>query len=146
MAHEGRAVTPGPDPECQPVAGRVRSAPIAAAALALGKTVAAAAAEAGVSERTCYRWLRRPSFRRRVDRLRGAMVGEAVGKLSRSMSAAADVLSKLLTSRDPATRLRASKAVIELAVRLRDQEELAARLADLELRFAQLSQGEREAK
>lgn len=110
---------------------------VAALALALGRTHKQAAAEAGVSERCIYRWNRLPKFRARVNELRGAAVGAAVNKLSTSMTAASDVLAGLLKNKDANVKLRAARAVLELATKLRESEELEARVADLERRAAE---------
>jgi len=123
------------DPGRSSQAARAQAATVAALAVAAGKPIATAAAEAGIGERTLYTWLRKTEFKRRVDELRDRLVSEAVGKLSKSMGSAADVLEKLLRSRDEGTRLKSSRAILELAVRLRDHDEMARRLADLERRL-----------
>ena len=116
---------------------RAQAATVAALALAVGKTVAEAAAEAGIGERTLYSWRRKTSFKRRVDELRSALVGAAVGRLSMNMGAASDALVALLKNRNPMVKLRASRAVIELGTKLRESEELAERLADIEAQLAE---------
>jgi hypothetical protein len=55
-----------------------------------------------------------------------------MGRLADGMTGAADALRRLLSSRSEPTRLAAARALIELAVRLRDSVELEARLAALE--------------
>jgi hypothetical protein len=111
---------------------RKQAAGVAALALATGRTVREAADTAGVGERTLYRWLRKPAFRKRVNELRGRMVSEAVGTLSKSMGHAARALDKLLRSRDKKVKLAAAKAILELATKLRASEELERRLDELE--------------
>ena len=49
-------------------------------ALAGGATVAEAAQQAGMSERTAYRWLNKPEFRRRVARIQQTMARRAVAR------------------------------------------------------------------
>jgi HEAT repeat protein len=120
---------------------RSQAATVAALAIAVGKTQVAAAAEAGIGERTLRGWLTKPAFRRKVDEIRAAMISEAVGRMGRGMAAAADVLGKMLGSRDPHLRFKAAKAVLELGTKLRESEELARRLADLERREAEREQG-----
>ena len=58
-----------------------------AAALAAGQTLCAAAA-AGVSERTARRRWADAAFRRRVSVIRGEMIGQAIGRVAETMSAA----------------------------------------------------------
>jgi len=109
----------------------------AALALAMGKTHKQAAEAAGVTDRCIYRWNRLPRFRARVNELRGAAIGSAVNKLSDSMTAAANVLTGLLRNKNPSVKLRAARAVLELATKLRESEELEQRVAELESRFAE---------
>ena len=106
--------------------GRSNANETLATSLAAGMTVKDAAAAAGVSERTAARRLKLRGFARRVAHLRGLMMSEAVGRLSRSMGGAADVLADLLKSRN------AARALIVLGVRLREHADLEARVADLE--------------
>jgi hypothetical protein len=68
--------------------------------LAQGKTVAAAAKAANVSERTAYRRLADPAFRRLVRDLRGEMVSQAVGRLTALSGKALDELERLLGAGD----------------------------------------------
>jgi HEAT repeat protein len=103
-----------------------------AAALAAGRSNRAAAAEAGVSERTVGARMADPAFRRLVAELRSRMVDRAVGRLSDGMVEAADGLRALLTARSPAIRLAAARALLELAGKVRAEVELEERVADLE--------------
>jgi hypothetical protein len=130
--------TPGPASSRQGSSGSVRSrAELAAAALAVGKTVKAAAKASGYSERSIYRNLRKTKFRQRVEAIRETLVAEAVGLTTKNMAAAAEVLRKLLRSKSEAIRLRSAKALIELGVELREHGELARRLAELEERMVE---------
>src|SRR5438105_2071953 len=61
-----------------------------AAELAAGKTVAEAAAAAGVSERTAYRRKNEPDFQAKVRRLRDELLDRVAAKLGQRMSRAAD--------------------------------------------------------
>jgi DNA-binding NarL/FixJ family response regulator len=105
---------------------------ILAVALATGATVKAAARKAGVSERTVYRRLSRPRFRAVVRQLREQMTSEAIGTLTREMNTAAIMLKKLLKAGKDETRLRAARAIIELAIRAREHADLEQRVAELE--------------
>ena len=122
------------DPERQPVAGRGRSQAAHAAALALaaGKTVEQAARDAGVSDRTIYRWQKRPRFRAMVAAARGRLVDAAAGVLSARMSDGAAELARLLRSRDPNVRLRAAVKLIELGLRAHEYADLEGRVRQLE--------------
>ena len=109
--------------------------------LACGGTVEAAAKTAGVSERTAFRRLEDPSFRRRVAEARDAMVSRAVARLSATSTLAADTLRELLKARSETVRLGAARAVLELGAKLREHEELAERIAALEERLGDRTEG-----
>jgi molybdenum-dependent DNA-binding transcriptional regulator ModE len=111
-----------------------------ALALAAGRTVKKAAAAVGLSERSVYRRLADPVFRRQVADLRRQFVARAVGRMCRGTTKAATRLLKLVDNADAKVALGAAKAVLELAVRLRDSEELEARVAELEAKFAREDQ------
>jgi hypothetical protein len=116
---------------------RRQAAEAAALALAAGKTYAAAAEKAGIGERTLYRWAKRPAFKRQVAELRGRLISTAVGKLSKSMTAAAKVMTGLLKSDDENVRHKAARSVLELTTKLRDSEELDQRISELERHAAE---------
>jgi hypothetical protein len=97
-----------------------------ALALASGKTIREAAADAGVSERTAHRRAADPAFRERVSGLRAGMVSAAAGKLADGMTQAATVLLGLMADPDPAIRFKAAAKVIELGVRVREAADLDA--------------------
>src|SRR5260221_5101440 len=103
-----------------------------AQALTGGPTFAEAAAKANMSERRAYRWLAKAEFRLRVARIQQAIARRASGRLSDGMAEAAAALRELLKDGDPAVRLRAARALLDLGPRLRDSIELEARLVDLE--------------
>jgi len=101
-------------------------------ALAGGATVRKAAAAAGIGERTAYRHLENPEFRRRVLRARGEMIDSAVGRLARASTKAAGTLQKLLDSQDEKTKLAAARWVLQLWRDLRDSTEVVERIERLE--------------
>lgn len=105
-------------------------------ALATGLSVPTAARRAGASERTAYRRLKDPAFRRRVAETRSALLSEAVGKLIALAGRAADALGELLSSERDLVKLQAAKSILELGPRLREAGELAERLEALERRVA----------
>jgi hypothetical protein len=95
---------------------KTRNWELAAAALASGQTVAQAAEAAGVDERTVYRWRRKPAFEQREWELRYAAVERGIGRLSESLTRAADKIAKLVEHKNPNIALRASIAVFELVL------------------------------
>src|SRR5215213_2822305 len=85
----GEQVTPGRETWQVMAGGDRRDADQAlVAALAAGATKQEAARLAGVGERTIYRRLEDPDFRRRVDQARGELVGRVVGRLADASTAA----------------------------------------------------------
>ena len=103
------------------------------AGLAAGATVQDAAKCAGISETTAYRRLREPDFRHRVSEARDEMVARVVGRLSDSATRAIVTLDELLdATTPPAVRLGAARAVLEMAAKYREAEDLAERIAVLE--------------
>ena len=104
-------------------------------ALAGGQTVRGAAAAAGVSERTAFRRLADPDFRRQVHEARAGMMQQALGKLTAGMSQAADVLQALLKAEADSVKLSAARTILETGNRLRDACEIEQRLSELEGRL-----------
>jgi hypothetical protein len=82
-------------------------------ALAAGGSPAAAAAHAGCCERTVYRWLEDPAFRRKVEAARADMVQQAVGQLSALGGMATQALQGLLKDPAGAVRLGAARTILE---------------------------------
>ena len=123
------------------MAGRVGQIERLALELARGQSHADAARSAGVSVRTCQRRLPDPSFRRRVSRLRSALVEQAAGRLADAGSSAVDTLKELLTDRSASIRLSASRAILEHVCKLREAGELSERVEELEAKLAQASGG-----
>jgi hypothetical protein len=111
------------------------------AALASGATVEDAARTSGVSETTVYRRLREADFRQRVTDVRGEMVSRAVARLSATSTLASDTLRALLAARSETVRLGAARSILELGAKLRESEELAARVSALEERLSATVEG-----
>jgi len=116
--------------------GRAAAREVVAFALAAGQTQAEAAAKGGVSVRTVRSWSGESEFAARVEQLRAEAIGQALGRLSGTMSSAADVLKDLLQSKSEDVRLRASRAILELGVKLREFVALEERVRDLEAKLS----------
>lgn len=112
--------------------GRSRSDELLAVSLAAGKKIEDAAKDAAVSVATVHNRLNNPEFAARVKELRREAVAAAGGRLSATMTKAADVLEKLLDSTDEHVRHKTAVKIIELGTRVIDLEELTQRLEDLE--------------
>jgi len=106
-------------------------------ALAIGATVESAARKADVCERTVYRRLADPEFRKRLSALRAEMVERTAGMLTGGGLSAVKTLVDL--QQDAATnahvRRRAARDVRELGLKYRELAELEQRLALLEERL-----------
>src|SRR4051794_10144481 len=100
---------------------------VVAAQIAAGGTVASAAADASVSARTVHRWLSEPSFVELVGRLRAEAIGRTTRALAAASTRAARTLVELLEASAEGVRLQAARSVVELALRLREAEELERR-------------------
>jgi hypothetical protein len=90
-----------------------------------------------LGERTVYRRLKDPAFRRQISDTRARMVDEAVGKLTDASSKAVGTLKALLDSPVDPTRLGAAKAILEIGTKLRAAEELEDRIAQMEATVAE---------
>jgi len=105
------------------------------ATLAGGSTVQAAAQLCEVSERTIFRRLKDPTFRRRLQQARGDMLERALGHLAAGAADAAVTLRKLMKSRKQSVQLAASRLTLELGQRLREATDVEERLRTLEERL-----------
>lgn len=104
----------------------------AAIQIAMGRTLRAAAKEAGCSERACREWCGQPEFQRFVSHLQGMVIRRSIGMLTRATTKAVRRLVKLVDSADESVQLRASMAILDASVRLAEHAELAGRVAELE--------------
>lgn len=118
--------------------GRQNADPVLIAALAGGATAKEAADLAGVGERTVVRRQGDPAFRQRVEAAQREMLATATTNLAGASVEAVETLRKLLRgSMPPAVKLGASRAILELGAKLREAQELEARIAALEERIEQ---------
>jgi hypothetical protein len=100
--------------------------------LAAGVSPAGAARLAGVSEKTAYRRLANPAFRRRVEEARTAFWERASAIMSKGATESATVLRKLLRSEDGRLRLQAARVLLEQGTKVRELLNVEQRLAELE--------------
>ena len=123
--------------------GRVGGDARLVAELAGGATVAEAARTAGMSEATAYRRLREDGVKRQVAEARSEMLSRAVSRLTSASVEAVEALRGLLGSEMDFARLGAARAILELGCRLREQLDLAERVAALEQAAEQAAQREK---
>src|SRR5262249_19318246 len=100
----------------------------AVTALLLWPTIAEAAQDAGVSERTMRRWLSEPNFLAEFGRARREALALAVSRLEQASGIAVTKLVELLGDDDTKVVLRAAVSVLSLAVKGNEMLDLAARL------------------
>ena len=113
----------------------------AALALASGLTQTEAAKKVGIGERTLRRWLKQDDFRQSVAAAKREMVSRAVAMLADASTEAATTLRQLLQADSESVRLNAAKAIIELGIKLRESEELAERVKQIEETIATIGGG-----
>jgi hypothetical protein len=105
-------------------------------------TLQAAAACVGVGEVTLWRWMQREDFHKEYRQARRKAVSVAIAGIQRASSEAVRTLREVMTDNDaPCTsRVTAAKAVLELALKAVELEDLAERVETLE-RIATGSRG-----
>lgn len=118
------------------VVGRRAQALIAA--LLTEPTHAAAAAKAGVGERTLHRWLRRPEFEAAYREARRRIVDEAVGVLQRGAKASVETLLRNLNCGMPAAEIRAAQVVLDQVMKGTELLDVLARVDVLEKLLAEV--------
>jgi hypothetical protein len=106
-------------------------------ALACGASVENAARTAGMSVRTAQRRLAEPAFRKRLQDLRIDMAQRTGGMLT---AAGMEAVKTLISLQDGSiaapVRLGAARTVLEFGIKLRENNELAERIAALEAQAA----------
>ena len=106
-------------------------------ALACGASVENAARIAGMSARTAQRRLAEPAFRKRLQDLRTDMAQRTGGMLT---AAGMEAVKTLISLQDGSiaapVRLGAARTVLEFGIKLRENNELAERIAALEAQAA----------
>ena len=101
-------------------------------ALLTEKDVRAAAAKAGVSEATGWRWLKETEFVAEYRRLRRDAVEQATTQLQQASGEAVETLRRNLNCRNPQTEVSAAKIILEQATKAVELIDHAERLEVLE--------------
>lgn len=106
-------------------------------ALVCGATVAQAAEQAKVSQRTVYRKLATAEFGKRLAGMREEMVQRTLSMLrAASVEAVKTLVGLLNASTPPSVRHSAGRSIVELGLRLREKVEFEERLKTLESKLA----------
>jgi hypothetical protein len=114
----------------------------ALAALLVQPTIALAAAQAKIGQRTLCRWMvEDEAFKAEYLKLRQEIVRNAVFQLQKATSNAVNCLTSVMNDPEaPASaRVRAAQAVLEQALKALEIEAVEERLSALEQTFAQQS-------
>jgi len=97
------------------------------------KKIEEVAQELKISQVTLYRWLKQENFKQRFSEVRQELFNEALNSLKTLSKQAIDTLDDILKNGTKETsRVTASKTVLELALRLKEVEELEKRVEELE--------------
>ena len=123
-----------------PQRGRKKANKVLLAALGCGATVEAAAHKAGVSPATVYRRLQVFEFQKELQKFQSDLVQRASGAMTAAaMEAIKTLLDLLQQKHSGSVRLGASRAVLELGVKLRETAELEKRILALEQHNEQMA-------
>lgn len=110
------------------------------ASLISHSTVRAAAAAAGLGETAVYNRLRNSAFRERYAKARRGLLEQATSYLAGEISASIDVLKAVRDDpQTPAqTRINASEYILRYSLKLVEQTDVLAQLADLEAQLEKI--------
>ena len=101
--------------------------------VAVSRTLAQAARDSGVAERTLRRWLQDPSFRDQLDRLRAEAYDLARSQLQAAVPQLISIVAEIaVEAEDPAVRLRAARYLVTHGAKLNEVDRLHSRLRGLE--------------
>ena len=104
----------------------------AIAALLAHPTVPEAAAEAGVSAPTLYRWLQQPEFQASYRAARQQLVEVAIARLQQAAAQAVETLQRNLTCGQPGAEIRAALGILDQAIKGGERLDVVARLEEVE--------------
>ena len=106
---------------------------MALVALLESRDLKEAAEKVGVSEVTLWRWLRREDFRNAFRELKKEAVSLAISRIQQVCGEAVETLREVMTlGKGEAPRVQAAKAILELALKALEIEELEERIEALE--------------
>jgi transposase-like protein len=111
---------------------------LAIMALLSSTSLQSVARAAGVDRRTLFRWLQEPNFVRAYRAARRECVAQAIAQVQREASGAVSVLVDVAKGREKpgrntaAARVSAAKAILDLAFRSIEIEDMWTRLEEME--------------
>ena len=106
------------------------------AALVSNPTISAAAAAAGCGERTIFRRLENPEFRRRLEEMQLRTLETARNALLSRLTGAVDTMADVMQNGEnsPSTRLQAARSIIDTTLRVVETVDHERRICELERR------------
>ena len=108
----------------------------ALAALLTHQTIADAANEAGVTDRTLYRYLNDPNFAAQLREQQAVMIADNVRRLTGMSGDALTALKDLMDSSDSdSVKVRAAKEILSGFLKYREILNLESRILELERRM-----------
>lgn len=111
-----------------------RKQELAIISLLMEPTITVAAEKTGVSEATLWRWLQQEQFQEAYREAKRQAVAQAIARLQQVSSEAVNTLREIMLdgeAKDTA-RVTAAKAVLEMAVKGIELDDLVARIETLE--------------
>jgi hypothetical protein len=105
--------------------------------LASGMSHTETAEASGVSRRTIHNWLQIPEFKAAVDEAKAELLRTVFSRLRRVGIEAVESLRQVANSENLTAAASASRTILELSLRYREQEEVDAIIAQLKGEDAQ---------
>jgi hypothetical protein len=106
------------------------------------KTVEDAAAAAGISPATAYRWMQDPVVVQRLAQVRRDGMKAAISKLQQAASQAVDCLSRVLSEGESeSAKVSAARCILEQALRATELSDVIERLDAIERTVKSQGQG-----
>lgn len=109
-----------------------RKQELAISALLTCDKVAGAAEQAGVSEKTLYRWMHEPEFKTAYRTARQAVLQTSIGTLQAASSEAVATLKRNLTCGTPSTEVQAAAKLLEQCFKAAELHDVVERLEEIE--------------
>jgi hypothetical protein len=103
-------------------------------ALLQANTITSAAKQAGIGDATLLRWLQMPEFKEKYREAKQQAISQAVTRLQQAAGRAVDALEEIMADPEAreAARVSAARAVLELAFKAVETDDLTARIEKLE--------------
>ena len=96
------------------------------------KTITEGYELAGISKTQYYAWKKQPAFKAEYERQSNEIVKDSFSNLKRLAAQAVETMGNLLKSKSAHVRFRAANAIIEHLIKVREQEDISDRIAELE--------------